>query len=78
MSHKLNGPSRRPAWRCFHDYYHLPAWRDRSCPGGSQRGKTACGSPVRQCSRDRLSPELPLVMSESIFSGSLRVLSANG
>ena len=78
MSYKINRPPCHPAWRCTHDYYHLSAWRDRSCPGGSEQSRAACGSPARPCSRDRLSPELPLVMSERFFYGSLRVLLANG
>ena len=78
MSDKINRHPRRAAWRCRYDYYCLPAWRERTCSRGSQLGRTAPGYPTNQCNRERMSPELPLVMSERFFPGSLGVLLANG
>lgn len=78
MSSKLNRHPNRHVWRCSHELYHNPELRDRSCARVNLPDRTAGGSAVAQCGRDRLRPELPLATAERFLTAPHWILRANG
>ena len=61
MSDQPHRGPRRRLRNCCHDYYYLPASRDRLCARATQQDRANSGSCRMPCGRHYLRPEFSLV-----------------